>query len=136
MRRTAFAALLGCTAFACAASAATVTVVEGNVSINRGAGFKPVNGGTGAAKGDRVMAAANSVGQITYDNGCVEEVRAGRTVTVKEPPPCVPGATGDAAGILGGGVAPVVIGAALVGGVVAAIASGNNSGGGDAPASP
>ncbi len=125
------AAVLSYAALSCAASAATVTSVQGNVSINRGAGYAPVNSGTGAASGDKVMAAKNSVGQIAYDNGCVVEVLAGQVVTVLADPPCATGAS-----FLGGGIGPVIIGAVVVGGAVAAIAASGNDSDDDAPASP
>jgi hypothetical protein len=117
-----------------AASAATVTAVQGKVSINRGAGFKPVAGGTGAAAGDRVMVGKDSAGQIVYENGCTVEVAAGQVITVAAKPPC--GAAGADAGFLtGGGAAPVIVGVAVVAGAVAAIASSNDDDN-DKPASP
>lgn len=112
------------------AQAATVTVVQGSVSINRGAGFKPVSGGTGAAAGDRVKAGKDSAAQIAYEGGCVVEVAAGQVVTVAAAAPCAAGS----ASFLGGGVAPVVVGAAVIGGAVAAIAA--SSGDDDKPLSP
>lgn len=117
-----------------AASAATVTVVSGTVAINRGSGFKPVSGGTGAAAGDRIKAAANSSAQIVYENGCVVEVAADQVVTVAPAAPCVQGA-GASAGLFGGGiVGPALIGAAVVGGAVAVISASNDDN--DKPISP
>lgn len=124
-------AALACAAASGAALAATVTTIEGNISINRGSGFKPVTGGgTGAASGDKVMAGKNSTGQIVYENGYVVEVKAGEVVTVQAQPPSQAGALA-----LGGdAVVPVVAGVAVAGGVIAAVAASNDDG--DSPASP
>ncbi len=81
--------------------------------------------------GSMVLAMSNSSAQIVYDNGCVQNVDPGTTVTVANDPPCQ---TGDAATntdtlLVGGLVAAGVI--------VGVVALSSGGGGGDAkPASP
>jgi hypothetical protein len=121
-------------AFSTVSFAATVNTVQGKISVNRGTGFKPVSGGTGAAPGDKVMAGPNSSGQIVYDSGCVVEVAAGSVVTVMAAPPCAAGSA-----FLGAGAetfVPVVAAAAVVGGGLAAISASSDGSPAPAPASP
>ena len=102
---------------------ASIQLVQGAVSVNRGGGYQPVVDWVAASPGDLVMAGPNGSGKITYEDGCVVEVTPGAVVAVQEKSPCSTGATG---------VRPVYLlgGAAIVGGIVAgAIAL--SDGGGD-----
>jgi hypothetical protein len=116
------------------ALAAVVSVVKGQVSVNRGDGYQPVIGKTGAWPADRVMASPNSSGEIVYEDGCVVEVKPGAVVAVQERSPCNTGRFGIRPGYL-------IVGALVVGGVaggLALLAGGddNDKSGVDKPASP
>lgn len=80
-----------------------------------------------------VLAQANSSAQIVYDNGCVQNVDPGTTVTVSNDPACGAGWSHGAGlgadNLLVGGL----VAAGVVGGIVA-LASGGDSD--DKPASP
>lgn len=108
-------------ALAGAAQAATVSVVSGPVSLNKGGGFKSIRGSAPAKAGDTVMAGAGGQATITYDDGCKETVNAGETASVAEVSPCKLGAFPGGDMVLG-----VVGVAAVVGGVVAISNSGDN----------
>ena len=104
------------------ALAASVDSIQGKVSINRGSGFKPLNGSTEANAGDQVMASPGGSANIVYPDGCVVKVDPGTVVTVQEPSPCKAGGDHPAR--------PYIIGAAIVGGAVgiAVVVSNNNNG--------
>jgi hypothetical protein len=67
---------------ATAKNVATVNVVLGQVSINRGEGFKPVVRTTQANVGDQVMVRPDSQAKIVYAEGCEVEVNPGAVVGV------------------------------------------------------
>jgi hypothetical protein len=69
-----------------AANAATLSYVEGAVSVNRGNGYVPAGAGTFLAPGDRIRVSAGSA-DIAYENGCVAKVGAGQTTVVPSTPP-------------------------------------------------
>jgi hypothetical protein len=66
-----------------ASSAATVKIIQGQVSINRGDGFKPATGTVEARVGDLVMANPGGKGRIVYSGGCVVDVYPGAVVAVQ-----------------------------------------------------
>ncbi|ADP69672.1 hypothetical protein Rvan_0386 [Rhodomicrobium vannielii ATCC 17100] len=68
------------------ANAATLSYVEGAVSVNRGNGYAPAGAGTFLAPGDRIRVSAGSA-DIAYENGCVAKVGAGQTTVVPSTPP-------------------------------------------------
>ena len=106
-----FTALLALTAalgWSFAATAATVNVNSGTVSINGG---KPVSGSVKANPGDTVTAGPNGSAIISYDNGCVAQVGSGSTVSVVQETQC-----SAAAGGIGG--TGLLVGAAAVAGAV------------------
>ena len=108
--------------------AANVEVVQGQISINHGQGYKPVRGKSDAFPGDSVMASPNGSGKIVYEDGCVVEVKPGAVVTVEPTSPCQAGASnsGSRRGYIIGGV--VVAG--VVGGVIALAGGGDGDDGG------
>ena len=59
-----------------------MNVVSGQVSINRGKGFKPVVKTTQANVGDQVMVRPDSQAKIVYSEGCAVEVNPGAVVGV------------------------------------------------------
>jgi hypothetical protein len=67
-----------------AMAATTVKVVEGQVSVNQGEGYKQVAGAAAVSTGDRVMAAPKGRGKIVYADGCTVDVFPGAVVTVPE----------------------------------------------------
>jgi hypothetical protein len=64
------------------ATAATVEVLQGQVSVNQGQGYKQVAGPSAVSTGDQVMAAPGSRGRIVYANGCALDVSPGAVLTV------------------------------------------------------
>jgi hypothetical protein len=72
------------------ALAASVEVVQGQVSLNRGAGYARVSGLTKAKAGDMVMASPNGRARVAYGNGCILEVEPGTVVTVPPEASCTP----------------------------------------------
>jgi len=64
--------------------AATVEVLQGQVSINQGQGYKQVAAASDVSTGDQVMAAPGSRGKIVYADGCAVDVYPGAVVTVPE----------------------------------------------------
>jgi hypothetical protein len=66
------------------AMAATVKVVQGQVSVNQGQGYKQIAGAGAVSTGDQVMAAPDSRGKIVYADGCAIDVYPGAVVTVPE----------------------------------------------------
>jgi hypothetical protein len=94
------------------AIAATVNVSQGQVLLNRGAGYQRVMGSVQAGPGAMLVANPGGGGQIVYPDGCVVEVVPGSVYTIADQSPCQNGtsivnsttlAVGAVA--LGGGVA-------------------------------
>jgi hypothetical protein len=67
-----------------ALAAATVQVVQGQVSVNQGQGYKQVVAPSAVSTGDKVMAAPSSRGKIVYADGCAVDVYPGAVVSVPE----------------------------------------------------
>ncbi|MEL6373404.1 MAG: hypothetical protein AAFR04_05500 [Pseudomonadota bacterium] len=76
------------------AHAATLESVNGNVKVNRGAGFQPVVSGATLKAGDMVMAAPGASAKLSYSGGCKITVAAGAVVAVRKYSPCVAGLRG------------------------------------------
>jgi hypothetical protein len=83
------------------AEAALLTNVHGTVTVNRGDGFRPAQGGAPVAPGDRVRVNDGSA-DILYDNGCTVRVGAGQMVAVLHTPPaCKTASSGGSSGSSG-----------------------------------
>jgi hypothetical protein len=87
MRRlvlTAFGFSIG--TFIClpAMAATTVEVVQGQVSVNQGQGYKQVTAASAVSAGDQVMAAPGGRGKIVFADGCALDVYPGAVLTVPE----------------------------------------------------
>ncbi len=95
--------------------AASVEVVQGKVSLNRGGGYAQFSGVTQAKAGDLVMASAGGRARVVYGDGCILEVDPGKVVTVPQDQMCNPGALGANTGTY------VLGGLAIAGGVTAVI---------------
>jgi hypothetical protein len=135
-------------------SAATVTVVSGKISLNRGDGFAQISQGTAAKPGDLVMAGVSGRAEIVYDDGCRQKVEPGSVIAVAATSPCQRATASpksdwvtETAEAPKPSVLPYVLGAVAIGGIAAvavAAGGGGGSGGGDAgggsagggPASP
>ena len=70
------------------ALAATVDSLQGQVSINRGDGFRRVTGPTQANIGDSVMVSPNGRARVVYPDGCAVNVDPGVVVTIAAQSPC------------------------------------------------
>jgi len=71
--------------------AATIEPGQGNLSINQGQGFQPVNGRIDANVGDSVMVAPGGSATVVYDDGCTVSVQPGGVTTVAPLSPCASG---------------------------------------------
>ncbi len=126
---------LGCAIAVCVATpslAATLEVVGGSVSINKGSGFKTVTGFVDAQTGDRITVAKGGGANVVYADGCTIRLgdEAQRSV-LKVPAICHPGPVAllpPPSSVVTG----LVIGGAIAGGVILAKSGKDN----DKPASP
>ena len=109
---------------ASSAIAASVEVVQGQVSLNRGSGYVRIASAAQANAGDMVMASANGRARVAFGNGCVLEVEPGMVVTVPADQACHPGVDHSHKFIIGG--------LAIAGGIAAIILLKDD----DKPASP
>jgi hypothetical protein len=66
------------------AVAATVEVLQGQVSVNQGQGYKQIAAKSAVSTGDQVMAAPGGRGRIVYPGGCALDVSPGAVVKVPE----------------------------------------------------
>jgi hypothetical protein len=118
---------LGLWASPCA-FAATVTVEQGQVLLNTGQGYRLVQGSTNVNPGDMIVVNPGGMARITYDDGCVTEVRPPAVTAISSHSPCQQNQSspegepqGEPHGGIGGiSTTHVVLGTALVGGGVAA----------------
>ena len=117
-------AIAGLSALGMANAAPTVESLSGTVRVNQGSGYSTVRGSSTVKAGDSVMADLRGSGKITYDDGCVVEVKPGAVVTIGDTSPCTRQA---ALPIKPGTGLLVAAGAAAVG---TGIALGVGSGGG------
>ena len=110
------AAVMAASVFSASAMAASVDVVQGQVSINRGAGYTRISGVTQAKAGDMVMASPNGRARVAYGNGCMLEVEPGMVVTVPPDTSCNPSMLGShhTHYIIGGLVIAGGVGAAIL----------------------
>ena len=70
------------------ASAATVQVIQGEVSVNRGTGFEHVSGSVPVAVGNMVTARPGAKAMIYYADGCKEPLNSGAVKTIPSKSPC------------------------------------------------
>ena len=108
--------LAGC--FGTPSFAATVSVVQGQVLVNRGQGYEQVVGTTSANPGDTIVVNPGGSAQVVYPDGCTVPVVPGSVVSVASQSPClVTGAT-ETTGV---NATTLAIGAAVVAGGVGAV---------------
>jgi len=84
--------------------AATLTSVQGPVSVNDGSGYEPVSGPTQLNVGDTVMARPDGSAWVIYDDMCSVPVKPGHVVIIAPEPPCHKTASFDPHGTLPGAV--------------------------------
>jgi hypothetical protein len=88
--------LIGCSLLLVSASwAATIEPVQGNLSLNQGQGFQPVNGRVDANVGDAVVVAPGGAAAVTYSDGCKVTVQPGAVTTIAPLSPCASGSMAD-----------------------------------------
>jgi hypothetical protein len=75
--------------------AATIEPVQGNLSLNRGQGFRPVNSRVDANVGDTVVVAPGGAAAVTYSDGCKVSVQPGAVTTIAPLSPCASGSRAD-----------------------------------------
>jgi len=133
---------LGVRASSCA-FATTVTAEQGQVLINTGQGFTLIQGATKANPGDKIVVNPGGTARITFDDGCVAEIKPPSVVTISSQSPCQqqkpkqarksPPASEPVGGIGDMSTTTAIVGGFLVGGgVTAAILLSHK----DKPASP
>jgi hypothetical protein len=91
--------------------AATLEPGQGNLSINEGQGFQPVNGRIDANVGDSVMVSPGGGATVVYADGCKVNVQPGAVTTIAPLSPCASGSNAQECCDWGG----LVIGGAAVG---------------------
>jgi len=70
---------------------ATVEPGQGNLVINQGQGFQPVNSRIDANVGDSVMVGPDGSATVVYDDGCTVDVQPGSVMTISPISPCASG---------------------------------------------
>jgi hypothetical protein len=71
--------------------AATIEPGQGDLSINHGQGFKPINSRVDANVGDSVMVGPGGTATVVYDDGCKVNVQPGAVTTIAPLSPCASG---------------------------------------------
>jgi hypothetical protein len=88
--------VIGCAfVLASAAGAATIEPVQGNLSLNQGQGFQPVNSRVNANVGDTVMVGPGGAAAVTYPDGCKVPVQPGTVTSIAPLSPCASGSRAD-----------------------------------------
>jgi hypothetical protein len=75
--------------------AATVQSVQGQVSINRGQGFQPINGAAELKAGDSVIVSPGGSASVSYPDGCNVGLQPGAVMTIADLSPCAAGSYAD-----------------------------------------
>ena len=88
MRHYGVAILLSGLILAAPALGASVQSIQGEISINRGDGFRAVTAPIQTRAGDLVRASRGSRAKVVYKDGCVVEVKGGTVVRVGTKSPC------------------------------------------------
>jgi hypothetical protein len=81
--------------FVSASWAATIEPVQGNLQLNRGQGFQPVNSRVDANVGDTVVVGPGGAAAVTYSDGCKVPVQPGAVTTIAPLSPCASGSMAD-----------------------------------------
>jgi hypothetical protein len=98
--------------FAASSWAATIEPGQGNLSVNQGQGFQPINNRVDANVGDSVMVDPGGAATVVYSDGCKVDVQPGTVTTIAPLSPC---ATGSYAQDSGVGVGGLIMGGLVLG---------------------
>jgi hypothetical protein len=71
--------------------AATIQPGQGDLSLNQGKGFQPINSRIDANVGDTVMVGPGGSATVVYDDGCKVDVKPGAVTTIAPLSPCASG---------------------------------------------
>ena len=77
--------------------AATLEPAQGDLVINQGQGFQPVNSRVDANVGDSVMVGPGGSASVVYSDGCTVNVQPGAVTTIAPISPCASGSYAAAA---------------------------------------
>jgi hypothetical protein len=75
--------------------AATIEPVQGNLSLNQGQGFQPINSRVNVNVGDTVVVGPGGAAAVTYSDGCKVSVQPGAVTTIAPLSPCASGSMAD-----------------------------------------
>lgn len=116
--------------------AATIEPGQGDLSVNQGKGYQPINSRVDACVGDTVMVGPGGAATVVYDDGCKVDIQPGSVTTIAPLSPCASGSY--AQDNKDNGYGPYIMGGVVIGvGVLAGIAASNsNKSNSSAPASP
>lgn len=111
--------------------AASLLPGQGDLSVNHGNGFQPVNSRMDANVGDTVMVGPGGSATVVYDDGCKVNVQPGGVATVDPISPCASGSyaqSNDNSNTLGAIVMGGVVLGLIGGGIYAATNTPNTNG--------
>lgn len=92
MRGLLAALCFGCSTLAATVSwATTITPIQGQVSINQGQGFQPINGLVEAKAGDSIMVSPGGSATVAYADGCNVKLQPGAVMIIAPLSPCASG---------------------------------------------
>ncbi len=92
MRGLLAALCFGCSLLAATAGwAATIQPLQGQVSINQGQGFRPINGTVEANAGDSVIVSPDGSATVSYADGCNVTLQPGAVMVIAALSPCAAG---------------------------------------------
>lgn len=110
--------------------AATLQPGSGQLSVNQGQGFQPVDSRIDANAGDSVMVGPGGSATLVYDDGCKVDVQPGAVATVAPLSPCASGSYAQSNNDpdYGALIMGVVVLGAIGGGIYAATNNANTTG--------
>ena len=83
--------LSGATVIGSSSWAATIEPGQGDLSVNQGQGFQPINSRVDANVGDTVMVGPGGAATVVYDDGCKIDIQPGMVTTIAPLSPCASG---------------------------------------------
>jgi hypothetical protein len=109
--------------------AASLQPGQGDLSINQGKGFQPINGRVDASVGDSIMVGPSGSATLVYEDGCKVDVQPGAVATVAPISPCASGAYADNNDSNWGAIAMGVVALGAIGGGIYAATNNPNTNG-------
>lgn len=117
--------------------AATLEPGQGDLSINQGSGFQPVNARVDAKIGDSVVVTSGGSATLVYDDGCQVQVQPGAVVTVAPLSPCAASSYAQGGPNTDANTGTALGALAVVGGITAGIVyEGTQNNNNSSPSSP